>query len=261
MEKRVGTGFNINFAPPMKRRVFQVYISVCFAAVISGCAKENMCDCVKSTGSIIKEIRTPGDFDKLEVRKNVVVTLYQDSVNYIELEAGSHLMDLIRTDVENGTLKITNDNTCNWVRSYDIEVHAAVHLKKLSRIEHYGSEEISCSNTLVTDVIDIFENNSADIHLQLDAKQVFARQMIGGGDIYLSGKAGFSYNYGGSFGYVYAQDLVSDSVQVDHRGTGEVHVHPVSWLGVYIADRGNVYYSGEPVVSSVITGTGKLYHE
>lgn len=229
--------------------------------LFAGCRKENMCDCMKSTGEDVKEIRTLNDFSKIEVRKNVFVTLFQDTINYAEVEAGSHLVDLIRTDVENGILKITNDNTCNWVRSYDREIHVNVHLKKLSQLDHYGSEEINCANTLITGFIDIFENNSADIHLMLDAHDVYARQMIGGGDIYLSGRSVFNYNFGGSFGYIHAEDLVSDSVQVDHRGTGDVHVRPVSWLGVYLADRGNVYYSGNPVVESVINGTGKLIHE
>jgi len=229
--------------------------------IFSGCAKENMCDCLKSTGDMVKEKRSLGDFDRLEVRKNVIVTLFQDTISYVEIEAGSHLVDLIRSDVKDGVLKITNDNTCNWVRSYDVGVHAAVHLKKLSRIDHFGSEEINCGNTLRTDFIDIYENNSADIRLNLDAGEVYARQMIGGGDIYLSGKARFNYVFGGSFGYIYAKDLNSDSVLVDHRGTGDVHVHPLSWMKVNIEDRGNVYYSGSPQVESYLNGSGQLFHE
>ena len=230
-------------------------------AVTSGCKKENRCDCIKSTGDIVNEIRALADFDKMEVRKNVAVTIYQDTVNYVEVEAGSHLIDLVKTEVENGILKITNENTCNWVRSYETKVRAAVHVKHLIQLDHYGSQEIHSGNTLVADVIDINENNSADIHIDIHGERIFARQMIGGGDIYLSGQSRFSYNYGGSFGYIFAQELVSDSVQVDHRGTGAVHVNPVSWLGVYIQDRGNVYYSGTPEVTSVIRGSGNLYHE
>ena len=231
------------------------------AAAGTGCKKENMCDCVKSTGDMVKEKRSLDDFNKIEVRKNVVVTLYQDTVCYVEVEAGSNLVGLIRTDVEDGILKITNDNTCNWVRSYDKEVHATVHLKNLVQLDHYGSKEINCANVLTADVIDVYENNSADIHLNIQARQVWARQMIGGGDIYLTGAAVFSYHYGGSFGYIYAKGLICDSVLVDHRGTGDVHVSPTVWMKVNIEDRGNVYYSGNPQLLSFLNGTGKLYHE
>ena len=209
----------------------------------------------------MKEIRSLDEFNVLSVRKNVIVTLYQDTINFVEVEAGDHLINLVKTSVNDGTLEITNDNTCDWVRSYDEEVHARVHLKKLSKIEHFGSEEIYCSNTIVTDFIDIYQNNSADIYLELNAGQVYARNMTAGGDIYLSGTSRFNYNFGGSFGYIYAGKLSADSVLVDHRGTGDIHVSPIAWLKVNIEDRGNVYYSGNPVVWSVINGTGSLYRE
>ncbi len=239
-------------------------LSFCFLAgllVLQGCEEENMCDCIKSTGSVVSEKRSLNDFSSLEVRKNVIVTLYQDTVNYVEVEAGSNLIGLVRTEVTDGILKITNDNTCNWVRSYDIKVHARVHLKNISLIEHYGSEEINCGNVLKGEFIDVYENNSADIHLNLDVVQVYARQMIGGGDIYLSGHSRFLYTFGGSFGYIYAKEMVSDSVLVDHRGTGDIHVSPTTWMKVNIDDRGNVYYSGSPVVVSYLNGTGELYRE
>lgn len=236
------------------------FVSVCILLMV-GCEEENLCDCVKSTGSVVSEKRSLGEFDRIQVRKNVIVTLHQDTINYVEVKAGSHLIDLIRTDVSDGILKITNENTCNWVRSYDIEVHVTVHLKKVSRIDHYGSEEINCSNALTGDFIDVYENNSADIHLSLDVLQVYARQMIGGGDIYLTGHSRFLYAFGGSFGYVYGEAMVSDSVLVDHRGTGNIHVNPTIWMKVNIEDRGNVYYSGNPVVESYLNGSGKLYHE
>lgn len=244
----------------MKLNRISFYLLACLL-VLQGCKKDNMCDCIKSTGTVVSEKRSLGDFSSLEVRKNVIVTLYQDTINYVEVEAGSNLIDLVRTEVNDGILKITNDNTCNWVRSYDIEVHARVHLKNISLIEHYGSEEINCGNTLKGDFIDVYENNSADIHLNLDIVQVYARQMIGGGDIYLTGRCRFLYTFGGSFGYIYGKDMLSDSVLVDHRGTGDIHVSPITWMKVNIEDRGNVYYSGSPAVESYLNGTGKLYRE
>ena len=231
------------------------------AMIVSGCKKENMCDCLNSTGPVVSERRSLDSFHRLEVRKNVIVTLYQDSIEYVEVEAGSHLIDLVKTEVNDGVLSITNLNTCNWVRSYDIEIHARVHLKSLDYIDHYGSEEINCADTLIINELDIRENNSADIRLTMNAQTVYARQMAGGGDIYLSGSSDFCYTFGGSFGYIYAQDFISNTVHVDNRSTGEIHVHAVSWLGVYIGDRGNVYYKGSPEIASEITGTGKLIPE
>ncbi len=245
-------------------KIRRTFIVIVFLAslLFQGCKKENMCDCVKSTGDVVKVKRSLSDFEELEVNKNVIVTLYQDTSNYTEVEAGSHLIDLIRTDVDGGVLKITNDNTCNWVRSYDIEVHVRVHLKKLSKITHYGSEQITSGNTIVTPSIEVYEDNSADIHLTLESDRVSALQMVGGGDIYLSGYCHFNYDFAQSFGYIYAKDLMCDSALVDHRGSGDIHVHPNVWTKVNINDRGNVYYSGQPShLESYLNSSGKLYQE
>jgi len=238
-------------------------LSVLFfiSGIFSGCEKENMCDCLKSTGPIVTERRSLDSFHRLEVRKNVIVTLHQDTIEYVEVEAGSHLIDLVKTDVSNGVLSITNLNKCNWVRSYDIEINVHVHLKNLDYIDHYGSEEIKCADTLNINYIDVRENNSADIHLLMNAQEVYVRQMSGGGDIYLTGRSEFCYTFGGMFGYIYAQDFISNSVHVDSRSTGEIHVHALSSMGVYIGGPGNVYYRGSPVIASEIEGTGKLIQE
>src|SRR5262245_51383068 len=127
-----------------------VFPSVTFflvAIFFSGCEKENMCDCLKSTGKIITEKRPLAEFSQLEVRKNVSVTLYKDTVNYAEVEAGENLIALVRTEISDGILKITNDNVCNWVRSYKKEIHVNLHFKELSYVRHYGSKEISSNNT------------------------------------------------------------------------------------------------------------------
>ena len=242
-------------------RPFLLMMVLVSFGIFSSCEKENMCDCLKSTGPIVKERRSLDSFHRLEVRKNVIVTLHQDTIEYVEVEAGSHLIDLVETEVHNGVLTITNLNKCNWVRSYDIEINAHVHLKNLDYIDHYGSEEIKCADTLTVGYIDIRQNNNADIHLVLNAQEVFARQMVGGGDIYLSGNSQVCYTFGGSFGYVFAQNLVSNSVNVDQRSTGEIHVQALSSLRVYIEDKGNVYYRGVPAIDSEITGSGKLIPE
>jgi hypothetical protein len=95
----------------------------------------------------------------------------------------------------------------------------------------------------------------------MNAEQVYARQMTGAGDIYLSGRSEFCYTFGGTFGYIYAQDFISNSVHVDNRNSGDIHVHPLSSLGVYIGGSGNVYYSGSPAIVSEISGTGRLMQE
>jgi len=233
-------------------------ITSCFSL---SCKKENLCDCLKSTGSIITEHRTFGDFTEVQVRKNVFVTLYQDTVNYADVEAGDNLISLVKTDVSDGTLKITNDNTCNWVRSYKPEIHVRLHFKNLVYLRHYGSKDIFSANTIINPYIEADIYGSGDIHITIQSTTSYSGLFANAGDIYMSGFVGKSFVYSQSFGFVYEQNLQNDSCQVDHRGTGDLYVSGNVWLRASIAKEGNVYYTGNPVISSSFYGTGKLIHQ
>jgi hypothetical protein len=228
----------------------------------SSCKKENMCDCLKSTGDIITEVRSVSDFTTIEVYKNVNVILTQDVVNSLSVEAGEHLMSNIKTEVNSGVLTISNDNVCNWVRSYEKKINVSVHVKNLGVIRHYGSETISSANEITTDGIDLNLWSSGIIDMKLNTAQSFTHQHVGAGDIKLSGYSRYSYTYNASGGFQYLQNMNSDTCIVDQRGPGDVKVNVNRKLSVSISGVGNVFYSGNPLqVESNISGSGKLIHE
>ncbi len=238
----------------LKRLVFVVLISSCMFS----CTKENMCDCFKGTGDDIMETRTLSDFDVLEVHKNVIVKLVQDTINYVVVEGGDNLISLVKTDVDNGALNITNNNTCNWVRSFKKEISATLHFKNIKEISHYGSKDITSENTIITKSLNVQNFNSADIHLTVQTDECFARLMGASGDIYITGQTNYSYVFGGSFGFAYEQDLVHNTCFVDHRGNGDIYVSTGALLQANLSYVGNIYYTGNGKVESKITGSGKL---
>src|SRR5690242_20273176 len=94
------------------------YISLCFVLclLLFSCKKESLFDCFKSTGDIVTERRNIGTFTETIIYNNVNVIIVQDSLTYLEINAGENLLPLITTEIRNGKLIIENNNKCNWVR-------------------------------------------------------------------------------------------------------------------------------------------------
>jgi hypothetical protein len=226
------------------------------------CKKENMCDCLKSTGDVIKESRRIKDFTTLVVHDNIFVTLTQDNVNTVEVEAGENLLPLIKTDVEGETLTITNDNTCNWVRSYKKEIHVYMHVKNLEYIWWYSSKDLTTTNTLTTPIINIFNFFSGSVSVNISADESYTKQMGSGGDMTVTGLTHFNYIFDQGYGFLHLENLQSNRAVIGHHGTGDIYVNASDTLDAEILNAGSVYYSGNPVIiQRTSTGSGKLIHE
>lgn len=217
-----------------------------------------MFDCFKSTGDIVTERRSIEPFTETIIYDNVNVIFVQDSITYLEVNAGENLLPLIATEIRDGILIIENNNKCNWVRDFSIPIDVYIHLPALRKVDTYGSGAISSLNTLVNDTIEINNRNTADISLSITADAAFVRQHAAFGDNTVSGNAGFLFVYNIGHGYCDCTALAVNDAVVISNTTGETYVNACDDLRAEIAYSGNVYYKGTPVISSVITGSGKL---
>ncbi len=72
-----------------------------------GCEKEQLLDCVKGTGSIVKVERSPGWFHAIELQDHVNLRIVPDSVNKVEVRGGENLVGMVQTTVKNGRMTRT----------------------------------------------------------------------------------------------------------------------------------------------------------
>jgi hypothetical protein len=235
------------------------YISLCFVlSLLYACKKENLFDCFKSTGDIVTERRSIEPFTETIIYDNANIIIVQDSLTYIEVEAGKNLLPLITTEIRDGKLVIENNNKCNWVRDFSVPVNVYVHVPALRGLDTFGSGKISTQNTLTVDVFEINSRNTASIQLNIIANEIYSKQHAAFGDNTISGSAGSLFVYNTGQGFCDCSQLTVNDATVISSTTGQTYVNACDDLHAEISYSGNVYYKGAPVISSVITGTGKL---
>lgn len=238
-----------------------------FAAVLlmglSSCKKENMGDCFKPVGPQTYQLRTLQPFTVVQVEKNVDVVFVPDTAEFVVVSCGQNLIDLIKTDVTDGKLTITNHNKCNWVRKLDTPIKAEVHLRALKELYYKGSGTITNVDTLRNDnlLVDCYDA-SGNINLVVKNGWNVVAQHTGNADVTLRGIVSANTMFSGGNGFIDCRNLITPQAFVRHSGTGNFYVFAADSLDVKIELIGDVYYFGHPpVITKTITGTGKLIEQ
>ena len=224
------------------------------------CKKESMGDCFKGTGIVLKEKRALPEFDSLRVDRRLHVTLVEDTVNFVVVEAGEHLQELIATEVKDGKLTLRNDNRCNWVRSYKIPVNIELHCKSLRHIVMWGASEISNKDTLRMNSLTVeFRDASGDVNLQVNNQQVSIIQHTGAGDVSITGRTNDLSVYMASLAYGDYTGLIARSVYVENKSSADCRVSGTETFAFRLRGDGNIYYKGlGEIVLEEKTGNGSI---
>ena len=105
---------------------YKIVIFFCWILLFSSCKKESMCDCVKSTRATNVIYHDVKDFNCIFIRDKMDLYLTQGPEFEVRVEAGENLQRLIKTELDGETLRVFNNNRCNFVRGYDRKIRVYV---------------------------------------------------------------------------------------------------------------------------------------
>jgi putative autotransporter adhesin-like protein len=203
--------------------------------------------CFKSIGDVAVEDRLLTGFNRIEVEDKINIILTQDTVESVEVEAGSNLIPHILTRVDTGTLFISDDNTCNWLRSYDTELNVLVSVKDLREIKFTASGNITSTNSLIVNNLLIQQwDGSGSINLNVIADTCNVIMHTGSGDITISGTANYCYLYSSATGWGDCSKLVATNAFGHNNGIADIRISASNRLAATIQQTGSIYYTGNP---------------
>ena len=256
----VWDGTSLLSSTDMLRRSIPIIPTLFLLLTLTACEKDHLFDWTKSTGKTVTENRPAGNFRFIVMDDDVDIRLSIQPQPAMSVTAGQNIIDGIKTEVRNDTLYVSNENRCNWVRSYKNRYVVNVAAPVIDRLLYYGSGNFDCIDTIRTDefIVDVW-NGSGSIQLLLDVNQSHLNQHIGRCDITVAGRSPLTYVYQNDVGRIDAASLESDFTYARNTGTNDMLIRCNKELGVEIRYTGNIYCSGQPYrVDSDITGTGRL---
>lgn len=235
--------------------------------LLTGCNTEDAPDCFQTAGRIVEKEIPVEPFDELIVYKNINLFIEQGEEHKVIVETGENLMSEISAEVVDGRLILRNDNSCNFVRDYNItDIHVTV--PDLTWLQNAGNRLIKSEGELHFPNIwlrslnqerakGVYTVGDFDLYLVSDYVRVTGDDFS---NFFLQGETDYLNLFmANGDGRVEARDLVAGTVEIQHRGTNKLIVNPQEMLKGEIRSTGDVIsVNRPPVVEVEVFYSGKL---
>lgn len=231
---------------------------VLLVLVLLACEKPS--DCVQSTGAIVLKDIPVTTFTKIKVYRGIEVVITDGPEYKVQIEAGANFIDNVEVQ-QNGTQLIFKDQvSCNWVRAYGT-TRILVTTPTLEEIYSKTERNISSNGVLTYPNLTVtsFDKDAdgeagagtGDFTLALNTNLI----TINNNNVsrfYLSGQANTAkFNFYFGDGRIEAQNLVTQNIEVFHRGTNDMIVHPVQKITGVLNSTGNLILNTVPTLVEI----------
>ena len=235
----------------MKKIIYLLFLM----SIIGSCSKPGQC--IESTGEIISKEFNVASFDKIKVFRGISCVVSQGNIQKIEVKTGENLMSEIEVKVENNTLILKDNTTCNWVRDYG-QTTIYVTTPTLTDVICKTEKTISSNGVLTFPVlrfnsIDLTEGGGVgDFRFEIDNFQLVI-ESNNASNFYVSGKTKeFLANFYEGNGRIESANLLADKIDIFHRGTNDMIINPQIKMTGKLYSTGNVQCKNHFVINEVV---------
>lgn len=233
--------------------------------LVLSCAKDNAPNCIQIAGDLTTIEHNIDPFDRILANENIELFLLQGSEYHLKIESGEHLISDINYTIDNsGLLTLNDNNQCNWVRNY-VPTKIFVTTPNLKEIRSNTQYTIKSEGILTFPNLKLISENfnqdnisSGDfnLHVQNESVSVISNNIS---QFFISGSTDtlFVGFYSGTTAF-FGANLLAQDVEISHRSSHDITVHPVQSLSGVLRSTGNLISVNEPPnvdVSVLYTGS------
>jgi hypothetical protein len=210
---------------------------------------------LQGSGKIATEERPVSGFNAVVLTGTGDLRIEVGTHESLKIEADDNVLPKIRSDIENGKLKIGLE------RGFSVHTRTPIRywltVKELKEVGLSGSGTVSTA-ALQADAMDVHLSGSGEIRFdQLTGNRVVSR-ISGSGYILIPGKVDSQDVHISGSGDYKAEDLQSRTASVSISGSGDSKLWVTEALSASIAGSGDVEYYGEPKITKSVAGSGEL---
>lgn len=238
-------------------RTIAVSILILTVLVLSAC-RLPFVDVVRGSGDLVTESRTVSGFNEVRLDGAGRLVVTQGEAESLEIEAEDNIIDELTSEVQGQTLVLGFQE--RFLRATVIPTRTITYtltVTDLTAITFNGAGELEMES-LDTSGLSLVINGAGQIDLgQLSANSLSV-QISGTGTISIGGQVSSqSVTIDGAGNYS-AQDLQTETTEVDINGLGSGTVWATQTLDITIDGGGTLNYYGSPSVTQEINGVGDI---
>jgi hypothetical protein len=240
------------------RLYYQVTATVIAVMFFISCS--DLGDCFKGTGKVIAEERSVSYFNGITVEDDINLVILNDTVQYLEIEAGENLLPGIYTEVLDEMLYLRNYNVCKYSRSYQKVILVKAHLRELEKLAFAGSAKITSEGLLsFNHFLMWLDGARGEINLEVNIDKLILEHVSGNGLTTLSGEVHEGTINSKAQGLLNLRDLKFSNLKMLSDSYNDAYIWVNDTIDITITSLGNVYYRGDPVIKNYRrTGQGQF---
>jgi hypothetical protein len=218
------------------------------------------CEKVVGEGTLVTETRTTSAFNGIESEISGNVIYVQGNDYKVELTAQQNILNIMETPVLHNKVVVRFKNNVR-VKEHE-QITIKVTAPAVSSIGLSGSGNISVLNPLNGTDFDFHLSGSGDMNLPTITCNSLETSISGSGSIIIAGGTATAEHFkiSGS-GDIDARNLLAKTASVTTSGSGTVRLSASEKLDVKIEGSGSVYYWGTPIISTDVSGSGRIIHQ
>jgi hypothetical protein len=221
-------------------------------ATTVSCKKE-----VIGNGPVTTQPRTVNSFSGIILEMNGNVYYKNDTEWSVEVSAKESIHPILETKVVNDRLVIRYSNGKTY--DEDESIRITVSGPDVSSFELNTSGSIYVMNDIQAPNVYLSTKGSGSISMQrIDAANLTAQSLQSGTITAASGSAINSNLKSDASGKVDLSGITTKYVTAHTIGSGDITVKATDKLDATIKGSGSIYFSGSPLITSHVSGTGRL---
>jgi len=216
----------------MKKLLVFLALSVVFLFTVSSC--RYIGKGVRGSGNRKTEKRELASFKSVEAGGAFEVSIVCQQSQSFEIEGDDNLLPLIKTDVNDGALRIHSDTQYNASKPIAIRISVA------------NLEKFTCSG-------------AGDIHISGVKNDQLILSNTGAANLEAAGETKFVDIKSSGAGNIETEKLHAERARISVSGAANIDVYASQQLDVSVSGIGSVTYSGNPpVVNKQVSGIGSV---
>jgi hypothetical protein len=224
-------------------RFFVLLVASCF--VLGANAQK---DIVIDSNASVRTLT--GEFDAIKVSGGIDLYLSQsDNVAIAVSASNENFKEGIKTEIENGTLKIFYKGEISWSKK-NRKLRVYVSFKDLKKLEASGASDVTVSGSLAVSTLFIRISGASGFTGKVKT-DVLKLDLSGASEAKISGTAATLVVEGSGASDVKGYDLVTDICKVNVSGASDVYITVNTELSVKASGASDISYKGNALIKDM----------
>jgi hypothetical protein len=225
-------------------------MTVAIASV--SCKKE-----IIGEGPVTTRSRTISNFTGIDLRMNGIVNYSNAATWKVEITAKESIHSMLETNVNDGKLIIRYSNG----KTYDADESIRINVSgpAINSLITRSTGSLHCLNAMETPSLFLASYGSGSIYLQnVEVNSIDAESTVSGRITATGGTAGSEKIKTDGSAKVDFSSIAAQNVTARSIGSGDIKIKVAHYLDATIDGSGSIYFSGYPLLTTHINGSGEL---